>query len=325
MNKLRVFRNVGKRRKPYGYGSLLLFFLFLPYIITVMFGNDKETEPDEENLMIIEQLKESHYTVINETAVGTESIPLELYVADKLMRTMEEGYEAEALKAQAVLLRAELIPDEGMSITVSDEFYGKKEIQKEYLIAVLQTRGIYPEYDGKPVYGAYCKVSNGRTRSAKEVLLSDDYPYLVGAVCDREFLSEEYAASFSFEEQKFQKIYEKIEGTTPEESMMEKAKEDGRYEEKDEMTIIRDSAGYVLFFLYQDKWVSGEQLRYALELSSASFQVEKQGKELVFQCKGVGHGLGLSQFAANEMALDGKNYIEILEYFFKGVQFDKIE
>ncbi|MGN1180045.1 MAG: SpoIID/LytB domain-containing protein [Suilimivivens sp.] len=325
MNKLRVFRNVGKRRKPYGYGSLLLFFLFLPYIVTVLLGNGEEQEVDRESLMIIEQLNEGHYTVINETAIGKESIPFEIYVADRLMRTMEEGYEQEALKAQAVLLRAELIPDEGMSVTVSDESYGKKEIAQEYLMAVMQTRGIYPEYDGKPVYGAYCKVSNGRTRSAKEVLLSDDYPYLEGAQCDREFLSQEYAATVSFEGKNFEKIYDQMEMTILNEGMENEAKEGKRFEEKDNMAIIRDSAGYVLFFRYGDKWVSGEELRYALDLPSASFKVEKEKGTLFFHCTGVGHGLGLSQFAANEMALDGKNYIEILEYFFKGIQFNKIE
>ena len=50
-----------------------------------------------------------------------------------------------------------------MSITISDQEYGKEMMKKKYLMAVAQTRGIYPEYDGKPIYGAYFAVSDGQT------------------------------------------------------------------------------------------------------------------------------------------------------------------
>lgn len=325
MNKLRVFQNVNKRRKPYIYGGLLLFFLFFPYFITVLLGNSRGAEEETEILMIMEQLKEGHYTVLNETSMGKESIPLEIYVADKLMRTMGEDYEAEALKAQAVLLRTELISDQGLSVTVYDDAYGKKKIGKNYLLAAAQTRGIYGEYDGKPIYGAYCKVSNGRTRSAAEVLQTDAYPYLVSVACDKDFLSEEFADTVTFEKEVFEKIFEQIEAVEVEEAVIEQAKKDNRFEAKDTMDMIKDSTGYVLLFKYQEKWAAGEAMRYALNLPSASFQIEEDDNEILFYCKGIGHGLGFSQFAANEMALEGKDYIEILKYFFEGISLTKIE
>ena len=40
--------------------------------------------------------------------------------------------------------------------------------------------------------------------------------------------------------------------------------------------------------------------------------------------KGVGHGLGLSQHTANEMAKEGKNYKEILAYFFEGTEVKEV-
>lgn len=325
MNKLRVFQNVNKRRKPYIYGLLLLFFLFFPYLITKLFSNAGKSRQDMEIRMMLEQLKEGSYTVINETGAGRESIPLEMYVADKLMRVMENGYEAEALKAQAVLLRTELISEAGTSVTVSDEFYGRAELEKAYLTAVMQTKGIYLEYDGKPVYGAYCKVSNGSTRSAAELLETGEYPYLAGAVCDRDFLSGEFAGTLIIDEKEFAKKYEMVSDAAPSEEVLKTAGENGRYEEQEGMVLLRDSAGYVLFFQYEGKWVSGEQLRYALNLPSASFQVQRDGEAIVFHTKGSGHGLGLSQFGANEMALQGKDFIEILEYFFQGITFNKIE
>lgn len=324
MNKLRVFQNVCKRRKPYGYGGLLLFFLLLPVIITGLLGNGKQKEEETEMLMLMEQIMDGPCTVINETALGREEIPLELYVADVLMRTMGEEYEEEALKAQAVLLRAELIPDEGMSITISDQAYGKESVKKKYLMAVAQTRGIYPEYNGKPVYGAYCAVSNGQTRSASELLCSEEYPYLTGVICERDFLSTEYAKTVSFGIQEFETVFAQIKKTAVEEETLENARENKRYESKGGMDIIRDSAGYVLYLRYQDEWAEGETVRYALNLPSASFEIDKDGDEIYFRCKGAGHGLGLSQFGANEMALEGKNYIDILNYFFQGITLTKI-
>jgi stage II sporulation protein D len=40
--------------------------------------------------------------------------------------------------------------------------------------------------------------------------------------------------------------------------------------------------------------------------------------------KGVGHGLGLSQYTANEMAKEGKNYKEILQFFFEGTEVKEV-
>lgn len=35
--------------------------------------------------------------------------------------------------------------------------------------------------------------------------------------------------------------------------------------------------------------------------------------------KGKGHGLGLSQYGANIMAKEGKNYKEILDYYYQNI------
>lgn len=330
MNKLRVFRNVKNIKGTVsgspktGPGTVLLIFLFLPYIITFLLGNSNKEGESEMRQLLSEQLREGNYTVINVTPMGRESIALEIYVADKLMRTMEEGYEEEALKAQALLIRANLI-SEDMSVTVSDEMYGKKAIPEEYLAAVAQTKGIYPEYDGKPVYGAYFRVSNGRTRSAQEILPSEKYPYLTGTVCERDFLSKDYAGTIVYEKKEFDKIWEQLNNTGQNLIDVIKDVENNVYEEQSGIEMIRDSAGYVLSLNYRGKWVSGEGFRNAFALPSASFQIEENEDEFIFSFKGTGHGFGMSQFGANEMALEGKNYMEILEYFFEGITFTKIE
>lgn len=54
-------------------------------------------------------------------------------------------------------------------------------------------------------------------------------------------------------------------------------------------------------------------------LPSAFFTVTKQGEIYIIEGGGYGHGIGMSQNGANEMAKSGKTYKEILELFYPGV------
>ena len=45
----------------------------------------------------------------------------------------------------------------------------------------------------------------------------------------------------------------------------------------------------------------------------------KATDEVTFSTIGFGHGVGMSQTGANEMAKDGADYVEILEHYFTGV------
>ena len=48
-------------------------------------------------------------------------------------------------------------------------------------------------------------------------------------------------------------------------------------------------------------------------------EIEKKENNYVIKGGGYGHGIGMSQNGANEMAKDGKSYIEILELFYQNV------
>lgn len=328
MNKLRVFQNVKRKRTASGFhvrnlGTVLLLLLLLPYIITCFFGNlQQEKETMQMSVMVREQLGTGRYTVVNKTPLGEERIPLELYVADKLARTMGSEYEMECLKAQAVLIRTNLLPEEKYEIQVEDDKYGKTEICEKHLLAAAETKGVFLEYQGAPILAAYFPVSAGETRNAGEVLESSEYPYLCGASCERDFLSEDFASTVTYKKREFEALWENIkEGKSKETPEMWQEKE----EAGSEMEILTDSAGYVLFFRNNGEWITGEQLREEYHLPSAHFQLREEGDEIIFSVKGAGHGIGMSQFGANEMAKEKKSYTEILEYFFKDINFSKAE
>ena len=65
---------------------------------------------------------------------------------------------------------------------------------------------------------------------------------------------------------------------------------------------------------------TGEESREALELPSRHFSFQEQKGKLQITSGGIGHGVGMSQYTANQMAKEGKGYEEILQYFYEGAQ-----
>lgn len=336
MKKLRVFQTVKKKRIVSGFslknlGTVLLLLLIIPYLITFLFGNLREGSAQDTIAAISMSAEDTQGSIFvrNETEIGNENIPLEIYVADKLARSIDNDFEIEALKAQAVLIRSSLLAaEEGWQsrkeIPVKDGEYGSVQIPEGIWQAVAETKGICLMWENKPVSGAYFTVSNGVTRNGEELSLTD-YPYLKSKACDRDFLSENYISSVSYEESEFEKIWQQLPGITLSHEESQKKEEMIAETELDNFKIYRDSADYVVYVEADGKYAAGEQFRKVYLLSSASFHMEKEGTQIVFTVKGAGHGLGMSQFAANEMARDEKDYVEILKYFFDDVTITKIE
>lgn len=333
MKKLRVFQTVKHRRIVSGFSFrnpgtvllFLLFLLFLPYLLTLCFGNiGKETDETAER--IEERLRESRVCVYNETAVGVEKIPLEMYVADKLSRSIDGSYEMEALKAQAVLIRSEIYAEKGENedIFLADEDYGSGTLSENFQQAAAETGGICLTYQEEAVSGAYFAVSNGSTRDAGDLGLTE-YPYLESVLCGRDFLSPDYSHTAAFYEGEFERIWEQCQKEVIEEE--ELLKKEGVKEEAAECgaVLYRDRAGYVLYVKRNEEFVPGEQMRAEYGLPSADFQIKKENHKILFLVHGKGHGIGMSQFAANEMAKKGEDYTEILNYFFKEATISKFE
>ena len=155
----RVFQAFGKRRIASGFfgkspGTILLFLLMTPYLVTFLFGNLREGGWDRADGESPHGTGESRFVVSNHAAFGSESIPLEAYVADKLARSMDDGCEMEALKAQAVLIRSGLVaslyePDgdvRGSRIGIQDTDYGSVPAGKRRVFCGQQR--IYPKRSG---------------------------------------------------------------------------------------------------------------------------------------------------------------------------------
>ena len=61
-------------------------------------------------------------------------------------------------------------------------------------------------------------------------------------------------------------------------------------------------------------------------LPSGYFSMEKDpSRAVILRGRGYGHGVGMSQTAACEMAKEGENYKDILEYFFNDIRLASTE
>lgn len=74
---------------------------------------------------------------------------------------------------------------------------------------------------------------------------------------------------------------------------------------------------------YEIKKQDGTVAQSGTLLPSAFFKVKKAGNIFKIIGGGYGHGIGMSQNGANEMAKTGKNYQEILQMFYPGTTIEK--
>ena len=91
-------------------GGFLLFVFLLPYVCACLWGHvGVENEVLWQNQYHSKEAEGAERYVQAQMSWGTWEIPLEEYVVYKLESVMPDTYETEALKAQAVLVRTELV------------------------------------------------------------------------------------------------------------------------------------------------------------------------------------------------------------------------
>ena len=64
----------------------------------------------------------------------------------------------------------------------------------------------------------------------------------------------------------------------------------------------------------------GTTLRALLGLRSTNFQVIVSKEAILFETKGFGHRVGMSQYGADAMADEGAHYRQILQHYYQGTE-----
>lgn len=299
--------------------TIAAVFLFLvPYIITV-FMNGSHMKKDTNSSL--KQVKV-------QSGNSWKKVPLEEYFIGILAKEIDVAYEEEALKAQAILTRTNIyreisenketiFPGEYMTYREMEKAWGKQEaqeIRKRLQKVMEETDEKIVMYEGKPALAPFHRLSNGSTRDGTEVFGNDSYPYLRKKDCPKDVESK-------LELQTLTLTYEEVkEYCRPFLLAVDKKESERKFTSEDfEITKV-DSSGYVIKIRIGGNIYSGEKFREALDLPSGCFMLQDQEGSLKITTKGVGHGVGMSQYTANEMAKEGKNCEEILSYFFEGTE-----
>ena len=253
---------------------------------------------------------------------------MEVYLPMMLCREIPWDYEEEMLKAQAVLIRSSLyLRLENKELDQTElkenlENYKNNSHKEQYQMAykrmekaVNVTKGQVISYQGEICSGVFHRVSAGQTIEGSEVLQDTKMSFLMSVDSSQDIQSEDYLHGHYFTEEALKdrllEIYPDIELSDQpltEQIVVEK----------------RDSQEYVLEIRVGNLTVPGEEFRNNLELSSSNFTVQNLDGKIRFLCKGLGHGMGLSQYGGNELAKEGKTYEQILFTYFPDVILKKI-
>ena len=70
--------------------------------------------------------------------------------------------------------------------------------------------------------------------------------------------------------------------------------------------------------------LTGSQVRGLFSLRSAAFTVTWDGTNFTFDVTGYGHGVGMSQYGANELAREGRTWQEILTWYYSGAAIENL-
>lgn len=302
------------------YGSIFLFIFLFPYTCSLLFHGIRPVES--------KGIVENELMVIVKQDTGVEKIPMEEYIVGVLAATIPVDYEPETIKAQAIIIRTEMVKKyresgnikkkvEAESLAYSYlDFPARKMQWKDNFTeneakikgAVEDTKGLIMTYRQNPIEAPFFFLSAGRTRDAKDVLGKDIYPYLQSVNSTNDILAKEYQQKKAFS---FRQLKEKLESQKTEKELKE-------------IEITKtDKEGYVLeVSIGEETWL-GEDFRKKIGLNSSHFTFEIIENHICFTTRGIGHGLGFSQYGANQMALEGNTFLEILPYYYTGIELEK--
>ncbi len=239
-------------------------------------------------------------------------LPLEDYVKEVVMAEVSSNWEIEALKVQAVLSRTYGVYQKKMNghslfhltSSVLHQVYKGSGSDARVAYAVDETAGEILTFNGSLIEPFYHSTCGGKTEDSRDVF-GKSYPYLrpVESNCEsspywvwerRIPLTEiEKALSISGIKDLTVKSY------TSTKRIME-------------LNIVHNSGTTTLKATDLRKYLGWSRI------PSTNFAVKKDQDLIIFEGKGYGHGVGLCQWSALQMAREGKNYKEILSFFYPG-------
>jgi stage II sporulation protein D len=242
-----------------------------------------------------------------------QTVPLEHYVAGAVASETYASWPIEALKAQAVVARTYALHERArhrdepydVESSVISQRYGIAKAAGPVRRAARETRGQILTYGGRAILAVFHSAAGGQTASAQEVW-GEALPYLRSVPSPDDSAPDHF---WSYE----------IEAS----ALLEALREAGVRVNGNARPgpVRRSPSGRVAAVSIGGAELSGRDLREILggrAIRSALFDLRLQNGAVRFLGSGAGHGVGLSQWGARELALQKRSYTEILGHYYPG-------
>jgi stage II sporulation protein D len=282
-------------------------------------------------------------SVLDVTANKISVVCLEEYLVGVVFSEMPASFEIEALKAQAVAARSYCVYKMIFSSENSGAEHGGADIctdfrhckahasfeeaaakhGEEYIAplwdriryAVDYTKGEIITYRTEPAIAVFHAISGSETESAENIW-GNPVPYLVSVPSGEQNRQSEirnYITESMFSPNEFRQtlISNGFNADFPQDASVWIS------------DISLNSSGRVGSVYIGGAEITGRRLREIFSLRSTDFTLEYKNQAFIFTVRGYGHGVGMSQYGANLMALDGKSYTEILTWYYTGVEIEQ--
>jgi len=264
---------------------------------------------------------EVHFRREPDAVAVINRVPLEEYVAGTLGREVYPSWSKEMLKAQAVVTRtyalyhvdARQAEPWDVAADTRSQVYGGLDAEVPPVVeATDSTRGQWLAWKNQPILAAFHSASGGQTASAEEVW-GGSLPYLVSVEVENEEDSPDTYWRTT------------VSGTRMSRALAPFGVRVGRVQEI--RVTERSSSGRALTVSVRgskgETRIGARTLREALGagvIRSTLFETRKTPDGVVIVGSGHGHGVGMSQWGAQAMALGGADYREILKAFYPGTR-----
>ncbi len=289
--------------------SLLIKLLFIIVLFIVLFNNTmniKEYVVDKQELIVEVKTKK-----------GIEKVDLDDYLFGVVAGEMPLHFELEALKAQVVASRTFVLSrDLKVDNTTKTQVYlneeeAKKKWGKQYDVyskkikkAIEETYNEVMMYEGSYISALFFASSNGMTNNCDDYF-SGGKPYLksVDSHWDKD-VHPRFEREYKFSKDQLSSLLNIS---------------------IDHIELNEYSNGYVNEVKVNQKVYSGREIRELLNLASSSFDIIEDNGMYTFITYGSGHGVGMSQYGAQAMALKKYNYKDILNHYYQNIDIVSIE
>ena len=329
--------------------AFILVCFFLPAILTKKDAKFVETSSKSNNEIIenTDNTQENIKSTYNYKNYGTikllhkktgevEQVNIDDYLCNVVSAEMPADYEIEALKAQAVVARtytiykinnkkhenADICDDSTCCQAWVDKetrFSRWEESKREsnwekIQKCVQETQGQIITYQNQPINAFFHANSGGKTELPVNVWGGTGLPYLQVVETAGEEGYKQYESEVELtQDELIEKLKTKYSDISIDFSNQENLK-----------ILEYTDSGRVKTVKFGNHEISGVETRTLLGLKSTNFEISKENDKIKFTVKGYGHGVGMSQTGADAMAKQGKNYKEIINHFYSGVEIKEV-